>query len=79
MVVARPWWLLPKLNPRTSKKLLGLKLKPAPHQKMPKLMWRLKMLRREGVELDVFERMFCKDILAHLRHCTFREMEQVFL
>jgi hypothetical protein len=36
-------------------------------------------LRCEGVEFSVFEHMFCKDILAHLRHRIFREMEQDFL
>jgi hypothetical protein len=36
-------------------------------------------LRCEGVEFSVFELMFCKDILAHLRHRIFREMEQDFL
>jgi hypothetical protein len=31
------------------------------------------------VEFNSFEFMFCKDILAHLRHRTFCEMERIFL
>jgi hypothetical protein len=54
MVVARPWWLLPKLKHWTSKKMLRVKLKPTPHKKMPKLTWRLEELRCEGVEFNAF-------------------------
>jgi hypothetical protein len=61
------------------KKLSRLKLKPTPHGKMLRLMWSLKKLRCGGVELDVFEHMFCKDILAHMRPRTFHEMERDFL
>jgi hypothetical protein len=31
------------------------------------------------VEFNAFENMFYKDILAHLRHRTFREMKRIFL
>jgi hypothetical protein len=79
MVIAWPRWLLPKLKPRALKKMPRIKLKLAPRKKMPRLMWRLKELRCEGVEFNSFEFMFCKDILAHLRHRTFCEMERIFL
>jgi hypothetical protein len=78
MVIVQPRWLLPKLNSRTLKKMPRVKLKPTPHKKMPKLTWRLKELRCEGVEFNAFGHMLCKDILAHLRHHTFREMKRVF-
>jgi hypothetical protein len=35
----------------------------------------LKEPRCEGVEFNALELVFCKDILTHLRLCTFRKME----
>jgi hypothetical protein len=60
--------MLLKANSLVPRKLSRLKLKPMPCWRMSKLSWRLKELRCEGVELSVFERKFCKDILAQLRH-----------
>jgi hypothetical protein len=60
MSMAQPWWLLPKSNPWVLKKMLRVKLKPTPHKKMWRLMWRLKELRCEGVEFNAFECMFVK-------------------
>jgi hypothetical protein len=51
MVMAQPRWQLPKLNPQMLKKMPRVKLKPTPHKKMLKLMWRLKELRCEGWSL----------------------------
>jgi hypothetical protein len=62
MVMAQLWWLLPELKHWMSKK-------------MPRVTWRLKELRCEGVEFNAFERMFYKDILSHLRHRTFHELK----
>jgi hypothetical protein len=78
-VIVTTWWLLPKVNPRTSKKMLRVKLKLAPHKKTPKLMLMLKELRCEGVEFIALECIFCKDFLAHLWHHTFCDMERVYL
>jgi hypothetical protein len=72
-------WLLPRVSPRTSKKLPRVKLKLAPHKKTLKLTLILKELRCEGVEFTALERIFCKDFLAHLRHHTFHDMERVSL
>jgi hypothetical protein len=69
------WWLLPRVIPWTSMKLLRVKLKLAPCKKT--LM--LKELRSEGAEFTTLERIFCKDFSAHLRHQTFHDMEHVSL
>jgi hypothetical protein len=53
-------WLLPRVSPRTSKKLPRVKLKLAPHKKTPKLMLMLKELRCEGVEFIFLEHIFAK-------------------
>jgi hypothetical protein len=53
-------WLLPRVSPRTSKKLPRVKLKLAPHKKTPKLTLMLKELRYEGVEFIFLERIFAK-------------------
>jgi hypothetical protein len=53
-------WLLPRVSPRTSKKLPRVKHKLAPHKKTPKLTLMLKELRYEGVEFIFLERIFAK-------------------
>jgi hypothetical protein len=53
-------WLLPRVSPRTSKKLPRVKLKLAPHKKTPKLTLMLKELRCEGVEFIFLEHIFAK-------------------
>jgi hypothetical protein len=64
MATVQSWGMLSKVNSLALRKLPRLKLKPTPNWRIPKLSWRLKKLRTEGVELSVFERKFCKDILA---------------
>jgi hypothetical protein len=77
MVTTR--WLLLMVSPQMLKKLPKVKLKLAPRRKTPKLTLMLKKLRCEGVEFIFLEHVFCKDFLAHLRHHTFHDMEQVSL
>jgi hypothetical protein len=74
-----PQGMLSRANSQALRKLPRLKLKLTPRWRMPKLSWRLRKPRCKGVGLSVFERMFCKDILAQLMHRTFHEMELVFL
>jgi hypothetical protein len=79
MATMWPRWALPKLKLQLLRKLSRVELESAPRRKMPKRMRRLNELRCEGVEFNAFEHLFCKDILAHLRHHTFHAMERVFL
>jgi hypothetical protein len=74
-LTVQSWGMLLRSNSRALRKLLRLKLKPTPRWRMPKLSWRLRKLRCEGVGLSVLEHTFCKDILVQLRHHTFHEME----
>jgi hypothetical protein len=62
MVMTQLWWLLPKVNPRMSRKLPRVKLMLTPCKETLKQMLMLKELRCEGVEVNVSEHMFCKDI-----------------
>jgi hypothetical protein len=75
------WWLLQRVSPWISMKLLRVKLKLAPCKKTLKLMLTLmlKELRCEGAEFTTLERIFCKDFSAHLRDQTFHDMERVSL
>jgi hypothetical protein len=51
MAMVWPWGLLSKANPLALRKLSRLKLKLMPWWTMPKLSWRPRNLRCEGVEL----------------------------
>jgi hypothetical protein len=75
MVMIRLWWLVPKVKPQRSKRLLSVRFKERTLKKLPKLMQTLKELRCEGVEFNALELVYCKDILAQLRLSIFCKME----
>jgi hypothetical protein len=54
------WWLLPRVNPRTLKKLLRVKLTLVPCKTTLMLMLMLKELRCEGVTFFYLERISVK-------------------
>jgi hypothetical protein len=53
------WWLLPRVNPRTLKKLPRVKLMLVPSKMTPKMLM-LKEFRCEGVEFIDLERVSVK-------------------
>jgi hypothetical protein len=54
------WWLLPRVNPRTLKKLSRVKLMLVPSKMTLKLMLMPKELKCEGVEFIDLERVSVK-------------------